>query len=381
MHAQGLGQRERKKINGEARATAVPARVRRERMQGVEEAAAEAAAETVGKTAAEAGARTVVGHGEDGELSDGAITALDTAGTLIDSGQISVHVAGVAAAAGHLLAGGGDLAEGVGVGRHVGEDDEDVQVALVGEVLGGGEGEAGRDDALDGGVVGQVQKERGALHGPALLEVVAEEAGRLHVHAHGAEHDGEVLLVPVHRVLLLHQRRLPGDLRRHLVVRQAGRREDRDLLPARHRVHHVDRRDPRLDHRLRVVARRRVDGLPVDVQVRLGQHLRRRVDHLARPVERPAQHLLRDAHLQHVPGELALGLAVVDAGRALEHLHHGAGPGHLQHLSGALGSVSQSQVHDFGVFGQLHVVQDDQGSVHSCNGAVFVCVCVCHVCA
>ena len=47
-----------------------------------------------------------------------------------------------------------------------------------------------------------------ALHGARLLEVVAEEARRLHVDAHGAEDDGEVLLVRVLRVLELDQRRL-----------------------------------------------------------------------------------------------------------------------------------------------------------------------------
>lgn len=30
--------------------------------------------------------RTVVGHGQDGDLGDGAVAALDTAGTLVDGG-------------------------------------------------------------------------------------------------------------------------------------------------------------------------------------------------------------------------------------------------------------------------------------------------------
>jgi hypothetical protein len=45
---------------------------------------------------------------------------------------------------------------------------------LVGEVLGGGEGEAGGDDALDGGVVGEVEEEAHVLHGAVLLEVLRE---------------------------------------------------------------------------------------------------------------------------------------------------------------------------------------------------------------
>ena len=34
----------------------------------------------------------IVGHGEDGQLRDGALTALNTPCPLVDGGQISVHV-------------------------------------------------------------------------------------------------------------------------------------------------------------------------------------------------------------------------------------------------------------------------------------------------
>ena len=56
------------------------------------------------------------------------------------------------------------LTQGFGIRAHVSKDDEDVLLALVGQVLGGGEGEAGRDDALDGGVVSQVQEQAHVLH-------------------------------------------------------------------------------------------------------------------------------------------------------------------------------------------------------------------------
>jgi hypothetical protein len=79
----------------------------------------------------------VVGHGQDGDLRDGPVAAVDAPGTLVDGRQVGVHVPGVPAAAGHLLACGRDLAQGVGVRRHVGEDDEDVQVLLVRQVPGG----------------------------------------------------------------------------------------------------------------------------------------------------------------------------------------------------------------------------------------------------
>lgn len=52
---------------------------------------------------------TVVGHGEDGDLSNGAIPSLNPAGPLVDGSQVCVHVAGEAAPAWHLLSGRGHL--------------------------------------------------------------------------------------------------------------------------------------------------------------------------------------------------------------------------------------------------------------------------------
>ena len=55
----------------------------------------------------------------------------------------------------HLFPRSGHLAQRVGVGGHVGEDDEDVHAALVREVLRGGERDARRDDALNRGICTQ----------------------------------------------------------------------------------------------------------------------------------------------------------------------------------------------------------------------------------
>ena len=143
----------------------------------------------------------VVGHREDGELRDGTGAALNAAGALVDGRQVRVHVAGVGAAAGHLLARRADLAQRVGVGRHVRQDHEHVHLALVGQVLGRREREARRDDALDGRVVGEVHEQARARHGPTLLKVLLEEPGGLHVHAHGPKHHGKVVLVVIHGAL------------------------------------------------------------------------------------------------------------------------------------------------------------------------------------
>lgn len=56
-------------------------------------------------------ALTIVGHGQDGDLGDGAVSAFHSAGAFIDGGQICVHVAGKPSTPGDFLSGSGDLNE------------------------------------------------------------------------------------------------------------------------------------------------------------------------------------------------------------------------------------------------------------------------------
>mmetsp|Transcript_62503 Transcript_62503/g.167417 ORF Transcript_62503/g.167417 Transcript_62503/m.167417 type:complete len:335 (+) Transcript_62503:537-1541(+) len=312
----------------------------------------------------------IIRHGQDRELSDRPVPPLHPPGPLVDRGQIRVHVPGVPSAPGDLLAGGGDLAEGVGVGGHVREDHEDVLLPLVGEVLRGGEGQAGGDDALDGGVVGEVQEQDDVLHGAVLLKIVLKKPCRLHVHPHGPEHNRKIIRGVVLGVLLLHQPGLPADLGGDLVVGQAGGGEQGELLPAHDTVHGVQGGDPGLDHLLGVDTRLGVDGGAVDIQVVLGEHRRPLVQGLPRPVEGPADHLVGDGHLEGVSGELHVGVLVVNAGGALEHLHHGLAVVHLQHLALSYAAVSQCQVDDLRKAWELHIVQNHQRSLNTRDGLV-----------
>lgn len=71
-------------------------------------------AENIENICSIAAAFTVIWHGENGDLSDGTVSALHSAGTLVDGGQISVHVARKASTAGHFLSGSRDLQVGRG---------------------------------------------------------------------------------------------------------------------------------------------------------------------------------------------------------------------------------------------------------------------------
>jgi hypothetical protein len=82
-------------------------------------------------------------------LGDGAVTALDTTGTLVHGGQISVHVTGVTTATRNLFTGSRDLTKSIAVGRQVSKNDENVLLELVSVVLCSCKSETRGDDTLD----------------------------------------------------------------------------------------------------------------------------------------------------------------------------------------------------------------------------------------
>eukprot|EP00050_Salpingoeca_kvevrii_P005899 m.286285 g.286285 ORF g.286285 m.286285 type:complete len:410 (+) comp11542_c0_seq1:188-1417(+) len=244
----------------------------------------------------------IVGHSKNGKLRNRAVAALNATGALVDGGQIGVHVTGETTATGHLLTGSRDLAKGLGVRAHVGQNDEHVLLALVREVLGRRERQTRRNDTLDGRVVGKVEEERDTLHGAVLLEVLLEKAGRLHVDTHGSEHNGKRLVAGVTRAVaaVLDKAGLTANLGSNLVVGKTGSREDGNLLTAGNAVHRVNGRDTGLDHLLGVDAAVGVDGLAVDVEEVVSKDTGALVDGLAGAVEDAAKHVLRDRRLENV---------------------------------------------------------------------------------
>jgi hypothetical protein len=86
------------------------------------------------------------------------------------------------------------------------------------------------------------------------------------------------------------QRGLAHDLRRQLVVRHTGAGEERQFLAAQQGIHAVDGRDAGLDVIARINARGRVDRLPVDIGITVGQWLRAAVQRFAQTVEDTSEH-------------------------------------------------------------------------------------------
>ena len=57
----------------------------------------------------------ILGHGEDGKLGNRTLLTANTPGTFIQARKVGIQVAGITAASGDLLAGGGHFTQGFGV--------------------------------------------------------------------------------------------------------------------------------------------------------------------------------------------------------------------------------------------------------------------------
>ena len=240
-----------------------------------------------------------------------------------------------------------------------------MHVLLKREVLSRGQRHARGRDALDGGVVREVDEEHGAVERARLAEGLDEEVGLLEGDAHRGEDDRELLVGAAHL-------RLARDLRGQLGMGQAGRREDGQLLAADEGVQPVDRGDARLDELLRVAAGRRVHRQAVDVHALLGQNLRAAVDRAAEAVEDAGEHILRDAQLHAAPEEADAGVGEVDAGRGLEELDQRVAAVDLQHLAAALFAAGKLDLTQLVEGDALHAADQHQGACDLLYGTIFL---------
>mmetsp|Transcript_23555 Transcript_23555/g.50104 ORF Transcript_23555/g.50104 Transcript_23555/m.50104 type:complete len:229 (-) Transcript_23555:39-725(-) len=174
----------------------------------------------------------------------------------------------------------------------------------------------------------------------------------------------------IHGILLLNKRGLTSNLCGDFVVGKTGSRENGNLLSASDGVHDINGGNSSLNHSLRVITRRGVDGHTVDIKVGLGENLWCLIDNFSRSIEGSTKHLLGNSHLQNLPSELALGFSVVNLGGSFENLHDGTATRNLKNLSRSLFSISQRQVDNLVIFGKLYIVQNNKGTVHTGDSSV-----------
>ena len=239
-----------------------------------------------------------------------------------------------------------------------------MHILLKGQILGGGQRHTGGGDTLDGGVVGQVGEQHGAVDGAGAAELLYEVLGLLKGDADGGKHDGEIAGA-------VQNLGLTGDLSGQLRVGQTGAGEDGQLLAADQRVQTVDGGNAGLNKLVGIVAGGGVHGQTVDVAVLLGQDLGAAVDGLAHAVEHAAQHIAADGQLKGMAEEADLGLGQVDAGGGGEQLDNGLVAVDLQHLGAADGAVGQLHLGQLVIGDALDMIDHHQRGGDLLDRAVF----------
>jgi len=312
----------------------------------------------------------IIGHCQNGELSNGTIGASDTSGTLVEGGEIGVHVTRESTTSGHFFSGGRDFSEGVGVGGHISQDGHDVHFLGVSEVLSGGQSESGGNDTLNGSIIGQVHEQHDLVHGAVDFEIGLEESSGRFRYTHSSENNSKVLSGVIVDVLVLHKIGLSADLSTNLIMGKTIGREEGDLLSSSDGVHDINGRDTSLDHFLGVVSLIRVNRLSLDIKEIFSEYWGSMIDRDSGTIELATEHLNGDGHLQDITGELAMSVEVIDVGGTFENLDDGSLAFNLEDLTLSHLSVSEFDVDDFGVFGELDVVKCDEGTLYIEDRAV-----------
>mmetsp|Transcript_38540 Transcript_38540/g.97013 ORF Transcript_38540/g.97013 Transcript_38540/m.97013 type:complete len:354 (-) Transcript_38540:194-1255(-) len=314
----------------------------------------------------------IVGHGENRNLCDTSVATVHTAGTLVDGAKIGVHVTGVTTTAGHLLTSGRHLTQRIGITTHVSENDQHVLLGLIGKVFGRGESKTWRDDALNGGIVGQVQEESHTLQRAVLLEILLEETSSLRVHTHRSENNRKVVLVIIHHTLTgsLHQTGLTTDLSSNFIVWKTGSGENGDLLTTSDRVHGINRRDTCLNHLLRIDTSERIDRLSHNIEVVSSKNRRALIDWDTTAVEYTTEHILRNRNAHHITSELDTSVPSIDTGSALKHLNDSFVTSDFEYLTTTSGTITQSEIDNIGILGLLHVFQNHKRAIDTSHSPV-----------
>jgi len=168
-------------------------------------------------------------HGQDRNQRNGAFLAFLASGTLIKGSKVGVHVAGISAASGDFLAGGGNFTQCVRIVCNVRHDDKNVHVFLKGKIFCRRQCHARCCNALDGWIICKVDKQDGPVNSTSLSKALDKEIGFLKSNTHCSEHNGK-------RFSRSDYCCLPCNLRRELRMGQAGSRKNRKLLPADKRI-------------------------------------------------------------------------------------------------------------------------------------------------
>lgn len=169
---------------------------------------------------------------------------------------------------------------------------------------------------------------------------------------------------------MLDKRSLTTNLGGNLVVRETSSGEERNLLTTSDGVHHIDGRNTSLNHFLRILSLIRVNGLALNVKEVFGENLRSLIDGLAGTIELTTQHLGGDWHAQDITCEFDVSAQVIDIGGAFKDLHNSFLSMNFKNLTLSDRAVTKTDLHNFGVFRELDVLENDKRTFDIEDGSV-----------
>ncbi len=153
-----------------------------------------------------------------------------------------------------------------------------------GQILGKRQRRSRRDQAFNGGRVGQTQENGRVCEHARLFQRIDEKTGDIELDAHRGKNNREFFLSGQNPSLA-------GNLCGNPIMRHAASREDGKLLPPNERVHAVDRGNAGLDKFVGIVAGGRIDRLTVDINRLAGNQFRPAVLRLAHSVKNTAENV------------------------------------------------------------------------------------------
>src|SRR5574341_501826 len=205
----------------------------------------------------------VIRHSQNGELRDRASISVQSARSLVNAGEVGVHVTGIATSARQFFTCRRNLAQCFAVVRHIGQQHQYVSLMMVGEVLGGSQRRAGSKQTHDRGIISPVDEQNRAIHCSAGLKLLDKEAHFPVSDADCRKDNCKWLTFPARSHSDMG---LSRNLRSKLVSRQARAGKDWELLSANERVQTIDGRDAGLDEPTWVSSQHRVDGSAINIE-------------------------------------------------------------------------------------------------------------------
>ncbi len=276
----------------------------------------------------------VTGHGQNWELGDGTLLALDKTCTLVKHSQVSVHVTWVTTSPRHFFTCSTNLSQCVTIVGHVSVDNEDVVVLLERQVFSGGESKTWGNDSLDSWIVSKVDEQHSVFKRTSSLQIGTEEVVFFSGDSHSTEHNNEFFIGIL-------EFGLSGDLQSNVVVRETRCRENWQLLSTHQTRTQIDSGHTSLNEIIWTLSAVRVNRSTDDVFLLVSDNFWTAVTWSSCTIENASNEVGAHREFENVTHEGDTGFSV-DFGGPFEHLNDDEVIGGVEHLSVLDGTIGES---------------------------------------